>query len=210
MGYPFEHWIGVDFDGTLAEYHEWQGPDHFGPPIFPMIYRVRAWLAQGKRVHIVTARVASNQDPDVRECAYEAIGLWCIRYLGQVLSIQAEKDPGMLELWDDSVVRVGHNTGEISPCLLFVGLPGTVDADLGCTVSEALPLILSGRFTTVIITNRAWGDKTAVENLHTELLQAAQEGRLARISIWSSSEFMVNISRVWDEQEAQYLKEVAE
>ena len=23
---PFKGWIGVDFDGTLAEYHGWKGP----------------------------------------------------------------------------------------------------------------------------------------------------------------------------------------
>lgn len=26
-------WIGVDLDGTLAEYHGWKGVDHIGPPV---------------------------------------------------------------------------------------------------------------------------------------------------------------------------------
>ena len=41
-----EGWIGVDLDGTLAEYLGWQGMGHIGEPIAPMVERVKAWLAQ--------------------------------------------------------------------------------------------------------------------------------------------------------------------
>lgn len=41
-------WIGVDLDGTLAEYDEWRGIDHIGTPIEPMAARVRRWIAQGE------------------------------------------------------------------------------------------------------------------------------------------------------------------
>lgn len=33
-------WIGVDLDGTLAEYHGWQGPDNIGSPVQPMVERM--------------------------------------------------------------------------------------------------------------------------------------------------------------------------
>lgn len=39
-----EGWIGVDLDGTLAEYLGWQGMGHIGEPIAPMVERVKAWL----------------------------------------------------------------------------------------------------------------------------------------------------------------------
>ena len=40
-------WIGVDLDGTLAYYDGWQGIDHIGEPILPMLNRVTKWLEQG-------------------------------------------------------------------------------------------------------------------------------------------------------------------
>lgn len=36
-------WIGVDLDGTLAEYTSWQGIEHIGPPIELMANRIREW-----------------------------------------------------------------------------------------------------------------------------------------------------------------------
>ena len=45
-------WIGVDLDGTLAEYHEWVGIHHIGKPIPLMLERVKKWLAQGKDAKI--------------------------------------------------------------------------------------------------------------------------------------------------------------
>lgn len=52
MGY-----IGVDLDGTLAEYHGW-GDDSIGAPVPKMLARVKKWLAEGQEVRIVTARVS--------------------------------------------------------------------------------------------------------------------------------------------------------
>ena len=37
-------WIGVDFDGTLAQYGTWVSPTHCGKPIAPMVERVQRWL----------------------------------------------------------------------------------------------------------------------------------------------------------------------
>jgi len=50
-------WIGVDFDGTLAQYGTWVSADHCGEPIAPMVERVRRWMALGHEVRIFTARI---------------------------------------------------------------------------------------------------------------------------------------------------------
>lgn len=114
-------WIGVDFDGTLAEYDGWQGTK-LGRPVWLMVDRVKAWLDAGKEVRIVTARVASRNNPEnllVGEGDWNAnvhraaIEDWCLRYIGFKLVVTAEKDFGMETLWDDRCVTVEKNTGKI-------------------------------------------------------------------------------------------------
>jgi hypothetical protein len=107
-------WFGVDLDGTLAEYHskpqeEWR-PDDIGKPIPAMVERVKAWLAEGRDVRIVTARVGPGNDPAVTT---PPIKLWCLQHLGRVLPVIAAKDSNMIELWDDRAVQVETNTGRI-------------------------------------------------------------------------------------------------
>lgn len=105
---PFQ-WTGVDLDGTLAHYDHWRGPQHIGPPVKRMRIRVRNWLAEGKRVKILTARATKGR-PEYDE-AIAAIEKWCLRYLGQVLEVTNEKDFGCVEIWDDRAVQVVPNTG---------------------------------------------------------------------------------------------------
>lgn len=93
-------------DGTLAEYHGWQGSDHIGAPIPAMVERVKAWLADGKDVRIFTARGA---DPDSLLTIYN----WCRDHLGQVLKVTNQKDMGMIALWDDRCRQVETNTGRL-------------------------------------------------------------------------------------------------
>lgn len=95
-------WIGVDLDGTLAEYKGWRGPNHIGPPIRRMRLRVVRWLAEEKDVRIFTART---------EDSYPAIRRWCIRQFGRELPITNVKDFAMVALWDDRAVQVIPNTG---------------------------------------------------------------------------------------------------
>lgn len=85
-----EGWIGVDFDGTLVEYHEYLGPGRYGLPIPLMIERVKTWLAAGQQVKIVTARAESPTE-------VRAIQRWCREHLGEVLEVTASKDYRMLE-----------------------------------------------------------------------------------------------------------------
>jgi hypothetical protein len=101
-------WIGVDLDGTLAEYGEWQGPEHIGAPVAPMVERVKRWLEEGQQVRIFTARASGPRTFAVRY----AIDQWCKTHLGVKLPITNEKDYEMIELWDDRCVQVVPNTGQ--------------------------------------------------------------------------------------------------
>lgn len=102
-------WIAVDLDGTLAVYHGWVSASHIGPPIEPMVARVKQWLRDGQDVRIFTARVVPGK-PDRDECL-RAISDWSMEVFGIQLPMTSEKDPGMLELWDDRCVQVIPNTG---------------------------------------------------------------------------------------------------
>ena len=112
-------WIGVDLDGTLAEYDRWRGVEHIGAPIPAMVERVKRWLAEGHEVRIFTARISGERGiiggaertikPDESRLLIER---WCQEHLGQVLKITCMKDFGMIELWDDRAVQVEANTGK--------------------------------------------------------------------------------------------------
>lgn len=121
-------WIGVDLDGTLAQYGTWVGPDHVGRPVPAMLARVKKWRKEGTEVRIFTARIhpidaccrpgemlqfqpASPRDRDA-VAALRAIQAWCSAHLGEVLPVTNVKDYGMVELWDDRCVQVKKNTGE--------------------------------------------------------------------------------------------------
>jgi hypothetical protein len=103
-------WIGVDLDGTLAEYHGWQGEEHIGRPLPMMVARVKLWLEAGEDVRIFTARVWEGQGN--RSRARDAIRIWCLEHLGRTLPVTCVKDWYMRELWDDRCVQVKTNTGE--------------------------------------------------------------------------------------------------
>lgn len=114
-------WVGVDLDGTLAEYEKYLGPAEIGPPIMPMVERVKRWLAEGKDVRIFTARIAVvwHADMAIRQTrrrhalmSHAAIEKWCVKHIGCILPITNVKDQHMHELWDDRAVRVIFNTGE--------------------------------------------------------------------------------------------------
>lgn len=111
MGNP---WIGVDFDGTLVKHESGdsfstRGPNYVGRPVEKMIGRVKQWIAEGKEVRIVTARVSMG---DNRESVRRPLIAFCIYHFGKELPITNEKDYDMVELWDDRAVQVIMNTGE--------------------------------------------------------------------------------------------------
>lgn len=106
-------WIGVDFDGTLAEYKGWKGELHFGKPVPAMVSRVKYALELGYDVKIFTARV-SVDDERVKEKIINAIHTWLKIQAGlPALEVTNIKDFQMVELWDDRCVGVKANTGRL-------------------------------------------------------------------------------------------------
>lgn len=103
-------WIGVDLDGTLAFYDGWKGALHIGDPIPKMMDRVRSWIANGRKVKILTARVAPGKEDD-QQCR-KAIDAWLTRNGLEGMEVTHAKDHKMIELWDDRVIQVIPNTGE--------------------------------------------------------------------------------------------------
>jgi len=114
-------WIGVDLDGTLAQYP--QSINDIGKPIKKMVDRVKKWHEEEITVKIVTARVSrnrvmsreSNIIPDKKfvEEQIKIISEWCEKYLGFVPEITDRKDFNMIQLWDDRAVTVNPETGTI-------------------------------------------------------------------------------------------------
>ena len=97
-------WIGVDLDGTLAKYDQWQGAEHIGEVIPLMRDRILNWVAEGVKVKIVTARCHDSW-------AIPFIQQWLIANGMPELEITDKKDFSMWELWDDRAVSVERNTG---------------------------------------------------------------------------------------------------
>lgn len=129
-------WYGFDLDGTLAKYDKWEGIDHIGEPVKPMVDLIKRMHAEGKVVKILTARVAPKEKPEIKPNPYlenhltigspddmpwvvhaeawtarEFIQDWCYRVLGFVPEIVYQKDHLMLELYDDRVKQVTPNKG---------------------------------------------------------------------------------------------------
>lgn len=92
-------WIGVDLDGTLALLVENYQPLAIGPPNPSMVERVKKALQQNKAVKVFTARLAVEEP--LRSQIQEAIASWTLAHVGVKLDSTNEKDPGMVELWDD-------------------------------------------------------------------------------------------------------------
>lgn len=97
----------MDLDGTLAE--SWPGEVHdnnIGKPVPEMLERVKAWVAGGQQVKIVTARAD-------RYVSVQAVRAWCKKHVGIELEVTDRKDFDMIQLWDDRAVRVERNTGKV-------------------------------------------------------------------------------------------------
>ena len=99
-------WIGVDLDGTLAEWDGWKGHQHIGKPIPQMVERVKRWLAMDIEVRVFTARASIDEHVVPVKRWLEENGL-------PGLAVTNEKDYKMLQLWDDRCVQVIPNTGEL-------------------------------------------------------------------------------------------------
>jgi len=97
-------WIGVDLDGTLAEYHGWSA--EIGKPVPKMMERVYKWLhTPGLRVKIFTSRAAMGPESILN------VQQWLTRNALPDLEVTNVKDMFMVELWDDRAIQVIKNTG---------------------------------------------------------------------------------------------------
>lgn len=107
-------WIGVDLDGTLAEWSDETSMSFIGKPVEAMVNRVKRWIEEGRNVRVFTARVGYMEGHDVK-AQQKLIREWLIEVFGELdssaLGITAQKDLLMLALWDDLAVPVQQNTG---------------------------------------------------------------------------------------------------
>ncbi len=97
-------WIGVDLDGTLAEYEA--TCKTIGKPVPLMLARVVQWLEQGIEVRIFTARAT---DPIM----IPVIKIWLKQWGLPDLKVTCCKDFAMIALYDDRCIRVETNTGKL-------------------------------------------------------------------------------------------------
>lgn len=114
---PKKGYVAFDLDGTLASYDHFRGWQHIGDPIEKNVRRAKAFIARGIEVKILTARVSAvsvalNQGV-TKEMVARVIKNWCKTNIGVELDVISEKDAFMICLFDDSVVQVEANTGEI-------------------------------------------------------------------------------------------------
>lgn len=119
-------WIGVDLDATLAKYDGFKGPTVIGEPIPAMVDRVKAWIAKGYEVRIMTARVwaPAISDTSMHPAEYgkrvaearharRAIEDWTELHIGKRLEVTCQKDYSMWVLYDDRCRQVEPNTGRL-------------------------------------------------------------------------------------------------
>ena len=101
------HWIGVDFDGTLARDDE-QGhflpPYPLGAPIPEMIDMVKSLLAAGVKVKIFSARAVEPESIPIIQDWAEKHGL------GR-LEVTNQKDYDLIRYYDDRAIQMVPNRG---------------------------------------------------------------------------------------------------
>lgn len=110
--------FAFDLDGTMAHYSFWGSLDQIGPPIKPIIDKIKELRAKGERCVIFTARA---QIPESKPF----IEKWCLEHVGEILPIQNTKTLDIVQIFDDRAVSVEHNTGR---CLDANEKTGVADA----------------------------------------------------------------------------------
>ena len=109
-------WVGVDLDGTLANYTEFKGWDQIGEPVPAMVSFVKKLLAMGITVKVLTAR-ASVESRTLNNLTFEQVEKviqdWTEKHIGARLPVVTEKGCAMICLFDDSAIQVEKNTGNV-------------------------------------------------------------------------------------------------
>jgi hypothetical protein len=106
-----QFWIGVELDGTLAEFHGWKGHNHIGKPIPETVTRVKDWTALGHTIKIFTARVSPQQGQYNVDIALRTITHWCFKHIGMQLPVTCSIDFDMTDLWSCHCVQFIPNIG---------------------------------------------------------------------------------------------------
>ena len=102
-------WIGVDLDGTLAEYGGWKD-QKIGLVVEPIRDLILDWLEEGEcDVKIFTARLTMVEPKTI----INEIQDWLEENGMPRLEVTNVKDHYMVELYDDRAVQVEFNTGYI-------------------------------------------------------------------------------------------------
>ena len=122
---PQKAWIGCDLDGTLAKYDGWKGWQHIGEPVEKMVLKLKSYMERGLTVKIWTARcskVSLARSNITFEQMSKVIQDWTEKVFGKRLEVVTEKDCDMLFTFDDSVMQVEPNTGNIIGSEIMVDL----------------------------------------------------------------------------------------
>lgn len=127
-------WIAVDLDGTLARYESRHGITIIGKAIEPTLTRVKHWLDAGIEVRIFTARAS---DPAL----LAPIQQWLLQNKLPPLAVTNRRDRNLMQLWDDRVVQVERNSGEVLTPKQHISLtlPGWVGVELDGTLAHYEP-----------------------------------------------------------------------
>lgn len=108
---PHGQWLGVDLDGTLAQYYGWVSEEYIGEPVVSIVAAINARRAAGWKVAIFTARVSGDAEEAQR--AEVAIWKWLDFYNIKVEGITCTKHKHFSEFWDDRARQVIFNKGHI-------------------------------------------------------------------------------------------------
>ena len=122
---PTKAWIGCDLDGTLAKYDGWKGWQHIGEPVEKMVLKLKSYMERGLTVKIWTARcskVSLARSNVTFEQMAKVIQDWTEKVFGKRLDVVTEKDCDMLFCFDDSIMQVEPNTGNIIGSEIMVDL----------------------------------------------------------------------------------------
>ena len=106
-------WLGVDLDGTIAQWESGQGIDRIGNPIIGACWwRLLREIDGGREVRIMTARVSTEgHGAEEAQAQRQLIQDWLEAHGLPRLAVTCEKDQHMEELWDDRARQIQMNTG---------------------------------------------------------------------------------------------------
>ncbi|TSJ91513.1 hypothetical protein [Chitinimonas sp. BJB300] len=97
-------WIGVELDGTLAEFNK-QYPEEIGEPLGYMVSLVKGWLKDHQTVKVLTPRASTSS-------GMSKVKAWLGDNDLNGVEVIAS-DPDMVTLWSSRAVRVEFNSGKL-------------------------------------------------------------------------------------------------